>query len=68
MKKNVGTVDQIVRILLAVVIAVLYFNEVITSTTAIILLVVAGVLVLTSFINFCPIYFFLGISSRKKGA
>jgi len=68
MKKNVGTVDQIVRILLAVVIAVLYFNEVITATTAIILLVVAAVLVLTSIINFCPIYYFLGISSRKKDA
>ena len=66
MKKNMGTLDKAVRILIAVVIAVLYFANIITGTLAIVLLVVAGVMVLTSLISFCPLYFPFGISTKKK--
>jgi hypothetical protein len=65
MKKNMGSVDSIVRILVAIVIAGLYFASQITGTAAIILLILAGVFVLTSFMSFCPLYLPLGISTRK---
>ncbi len=66
MKKNVGNIDKVVRILLAVVVAVLFLTKVITGLVGIILLVVAGVLVLTTLISFCPIYWPFGLSTRKK--
>ncbi|MCX6223953.1 MAG: DUF2892 domain-containing protein [Bacteroidia bacterium] len=66
MKKNVGTVDKVIRILIAVVMVVLFFTHVITGTLGIILLVLSGVLVLTSLISFCPLYFPFGLSTKKK--
>ena len=68
MKKNMGTIDKVVRILAALVISGLYFANQISGTTAIVLLVVAGIFILTSFISFCPLYFPFGISTRKKEA
>ena len=68
MKLNVGTIDKAVRILAAVIIAGLYFANIISGTIAIILLVVAGIFIVTSMISFCPIYWTLGISTRKKEA
>lgn len=65
MKANMGTVDKVVRILVAIVIIGLYFANQITGTAAIILLVIAGVFILTSFISFCPLYLPFGISTRK---
>ena len=61
MKKNMGSADRIIRILIAAVIAVLYFTNVITGTLGIILLALAGIFVLTSFISFCPLYAPFGI-------
>lgn len=66
MKANLGMADKVVRILAAVAIGILYFMNVITGTTAIVLLIVAIILVLTSLISFCPIYYLLGIKTRKK--
>ncbi|GGD41546.1 hypothetical protein GCM10011514_01950 [Emticicia aquatilis] len=66
MKANMGTVDKVVRILVAIVIIGLYFANQITGMAAIILLVVAGAFILTSFMSFCPLYLPLGISTRKK--
>jgi hypothetical protein len=66
MKKNVGTIDKVVRILIAAVLVILYFTNIINGTLGIILLVLAGVFVLTSFLSFCPIYFALGLSTGKK--
>lgn len=66
MKKNVGTIDKAVRILAAVVIAALYFTNVISGTIAIILLALAGIFIVTAFLSFCPIWMAFGISTRKK--
>jgi len=66
MKKNMGSADRIVRILVAVVIAVLFFTKVITGTLGIILLVLAGVFVLTSLVSFCPLYLPFGLSTCRK--
>ena len=66
MKANINSTDKVIRILIAIAAAVLYFTGTITGTTGIILLVVGGVLLLTSLISFCPIYHFLGLSTKKK--
>lgn len=66
MKKNMGNLDRILRVAIAVLIAVLYFTDVITGTLAIILLVLSGVFLLTSFVGVCPLYKPFGISTRKK--
>lgn len=66
MKLNMGTVDRIIRALVAGVVAVLYFTNQITGTAAIILGVLAIVFLLTSLVGFCPLYLPLGLSTRKS--
>jgi len=66
MKKNMGSADKFIRVIIAAIITVLYFTDVISGTLAIILVILAAVFVLTSLINFCPLYAPFGISSRKK--
>lgn len=63
MKKNMGLADRIIRILVALVIAVLFFTNIITGTLGIILLVLAGVFLLTSMISFCPLYTIFGVKT-----
>ena len=65
MKKNIGLADRIVRILLAAIIAVLYFTNTVTGVFGITLLIIAAVLLLTSLINFCPLYFLFGLNTSK---
>ena len=66
MKKNVGKWDRIIRVAIAIIIAVLYFANIITGTWATILLVLGLVLLLTSLVSVCPLYKLLGISTRKE--
>jgi uncharacterized membrane protein len=66
MKKNMGTIDKTIRILVAVVVVVLYFTHVISGVLAIILLALSAIFVVTSLISFCPLYLPLGLSTRKK--
>jgi hypothetical protein len=63
MKKNMNSVDRTVRIIIAAIIAGLYFTNVITGTLGIVLLVLAAVFTLTSLISFCPLYSIFGIST-----
>ena len=58
MKANMGTIDRIVRVLIAVVIIALYFANVISGTVAIILLILSAVFILTSLVSFCPLIFY----------
>ena len=66
MKKNMGNTDKTVRILIAIVIAALYFTGPLTGVLGIVLLVFAAIFVLTSFISFCPLYAPFGINTCKK--
>ena len=61
-----GTIDKVIRILIAVVVVVLYFTHVVSGTLAIILLIISGIFIVTSFFSFCPLYFPFGLSTRKK--
>lgn len=63
---NMGTLDKAVRVLLALTIAVLYFFQMISGWLATILLFFAVVFLVTSFINFCPLYRYFGFSTRGK--
>ncbi len=66
MKQNMGLLDRIIRIIAALIIAVLYFTHIISGTLAIILLVIGLAFVITSSISFCPIYKVLGVSTKKE--
>jgi hypothetical protein len=66
MKKNMGTIDKVIRILVAVVVVVLFLTHVIAGTLAYVLLALAAVFVVTSILGLCPLYLPFGISTKKK--
>ena len=66
MKQNMGTADRTIRIIMAIVVAILYFTNQITGTVATILGIFAIVFLVTSAIGFCPIYVPFKISTKKK--
>ncbi|NNF34044.1 MAG: DUF2892 domain-containing protein [Saprospiraceae bacterium] len=63
MKKNMGTIDRIIRVIIAVVIGFLFQQGIITGMLATILSIVAIVFLLTSVISFCPLYKVIGINT-----
>ena len=66
MKKNLGFADRFIRVMLAVIVAALYFANIISGTVAIVLLILATVFVLTSLVGFCPLYLPFGLSTLRK--
>jgi hypothetical protein len=66
MKKNMGSTDRIVRVLIALLVVILYFTNLITGTIAFVLLALSGIFVLTSLVSFCPLYLPFGIRTCKK--
>jgi len=66
MKKNMGFLDRTIRFILAIIIGVLYYTNVINGTLAIVLGIFAIAFILTSFISLCPLYLPFGITTRKK--
>ncbi|HMI67674.1 MAG TPA: DUF2892 domain-containing protein [Cyclobacteriaceae bacterium] len=68
MKKNMANSDRVIRVIIAIIIVKLYFAMVITGALALVLLVIAFVFVITSFIHFCPLYHFLGIRRWESKA
>ena len=65
MKKNMGVYDRLLRAVVAVLLAGLYFSEAISGTTAIILGLIAVIFLFTGSIGFCPLYWPFGFSTRK---
>jgi Inner membrane protein YgaP-like, transmembrane domain len=66
MKKNMGTIDRVLRIILAVVVGIFYFTGSISGTAAIVLGVFAVIFLVTGATGFCPLYAPFGISTIKK--
>lgn len=66
MKKNLGSVDRFIRVMLAVIVAALYFTNIISGTVAIVLLILAAVFLLTSLVGVCPLYLPFGLSTLRK--
>jgi len=65
MKSNMSGADRVIRAIIAVVFGILYFTGIIPGTLGLILLIIAVIFLLTSFISFCPIYALLGMSTKK---
>lgn len=63
MKKNMGSTDRIVRLVIAAIVALLYFTETVSGTLGLVLLILAGVFVLTSLVSICPLYSIFGVST-----
>ena len=61
-----GKADRIIRVIIAAVIATLYFTDTLSGTFGMVLLVLAGVFVLTSFISFCPLYALFGLKTCPR--
>ncbi|HCY88909.1 MAG TPA: DUF2892 domain-containing protein [Chitinophagaceae bacterium] len=63
MKKNMGSTDKIVRLIVAAVLVILFYTGKLTGTLGIIALAVAGIFALTSLVSFCPLYSIFGINT-----
>jgi hypothetical protein len=61
MQKNLGKIDSIIRILIGIVLAYLFYNNYISDTLGIVLLSVSGVLIITGLMGWCPLYRLLGM-------
>jgi drug/metabolite transporter superfamily protein YnfA len=66
MKNNMGTIDKVIIVLIALVFAALYFTGTVTGVFGYVLLALGGIFILTSAINFCPLYLPFGFSTCKK--
>jgi hypothetical protein len=66
LKKNMGTLDRGIRLVIAAAIAILYFTGSLSGLAAIILGILAIIFVVTSFVGFCPLYLPFGFTSRKQ--
>ncbi|MGB0881699.1 MAG: YgaP family membrane protein, partial [Vicingaceae bacterium] len=56
MNKNIGKIDKIIRLLIAIIISTLYITKFVSGTVGFVLLAIGGVLLLTAIIDFCPLY------------
>lgn len=65
MKKNMGSTDRMLRVIIAMVVSILFFTHTITGTLGIVLLILGGVLLATSLVSFCPLYLPFGINTCK---
>jgi ABC-type transport system involved in cytochrome bd biosynthesis fused ATPase/permease subunit len=63
MKKNMNLTDRVLRLITAAIIIVLYVTGHLTGTLSIILLALAGMFIMTSFISFCPLYALFGLNT-----
>jgi hypothetical protein len=66
MKKNMGLADKIIRIIVALIIVALYFTNVLSGAVALVLLILSGIFIATSFVGFCPLYTLFGLNTNKK--
>jgi uncharacterized membrane protein YtjA (UPF0391 family) len=66
MKANMGTLDRVVRTVVALAIGALYFTGKISGTVAAVLGFFAVVFLVTSLVSRCPLYVPLGLSTRKE--
>jgi len=69
MKKNMGSADKIIRLIIAALLVVLYFTGTVTGIVGYISLAVAFIFIVTSMVSFCPLYTIVGLSTcpaKKK--
>ncbi len=65
MKKNMGGLDKLVRLVVALLMILAYFQGMVQGTLGIILLVISAVFIITSLVSFCPLYSLFGMTTCK---
>jgi hypothetical protein len=66
MKKNMGSTDRMIRVIIAAIMTTLYFTGVLTGTLGLVLIGLSVIFVLTSLVSFCPLYLPFGMSTLRK--
>ena len=66
MKKNMGSIDRVIRVLAALIVLVLYLTGQLTGVAATVLGILAVVFVLTSAVGSCPLYLPFGLTTRGQ--
>ena len=66
MKRNMGVIDRIIRLVIAIVLISLFASGILAGTIGTILLIIAIVFALTSVVGFCPMYTIFRIKSKKE--
>ncbi len=67
MKKNIGYTDKIIRLIIAFVLLLLVWFDVIKDHAwQIVILVIALIAAITSFLDYCPLYVPFKINTNKK--
>ena len=66
MKANIGSLDKLIRLGLAIVLIILFYNSTLTGTLGIVALLIALILTITSLLNFCPLYSIFKIKTNTK--
>jgi hypothetical protein len=66
MKKNMGKTDKIIRLLLAAIFIGLFITDTVVGTAGIVLVILAGIFIVTSVVSFCPMYSFFGANTCNK--
>jgi hypothetical protein len=68
MRKNMGVADRVIRIVLAAVVAALFFAHLLSPVASIVLGILAVVFLVTGIVGFCPLYLPFRLSTRRKSA
>ena len=66
MKKNMGSADRIIRVMIAAIFVTLYFTGTIAGTLGIVLIALSVIFVLTSLVSVCPLYLPFGLSTLRR--
>ncbi len=68
MKKNMGSTDKIIRLLMSAIFIGLFITDTVVGTAGVVLLILAGIFILTSVVSFCPLYSFFGMNTCSRSA
>jgi hypothetical protein len=66
MKKNIGTIDKVIRIVFAIAVITLFLTNIISGVLGVVLIAVSAILVITSMLGVCPLYMILGLNTAEK--
>lgn len=65
MKTNMGTLDKIIRVIVAIIGGLLVYYDVVVGIYSYIVLAIVAVFLLTSLVGFCPLYGLFGMNTCK---
>jgi hypothetical protein len=66
MIRNMSNLDRIIRVLLAALLAYLYFSGLVSGLPGIVAVVFVAIFIFTSMLGFCPLYAPFKFSTYKR--